>query len=135
MHVAWTNAGAKAQFIAAPSFGADGHLLFGVTGIPVWRGYASAFLRTLGLPAWETPPMDAPASVPVPAGLNRSGSDAFESYRRSTNFHKAFAVGETGRYAWTSGHATRAEAAEATLKRCNEKGPCRLVRIDDEKTE
>jgi dienelactone hydrolase len=131
MHEAWTRAGGQAEFIAAPSFREDGHYLFSGGGLSIWRGYASTFLRKLGLPAWQSPPDDAPARIAKPSGLGTNGSVAFEEYRRSTNFHKAFAMNNNGRFAWQTGFVTRDEAAEATLKLCNEHGACRVVLIDN----
>ena len=131
MFDAWSRAGAKGEFVAAPEFGEDGHMLFGAMGIPIWRGYASAFLAKLALPAWTTPPEDAPAKLDRPNGLGKTGTQGFEDYRRSTNYHKAFAMGDRGRWTWQAGYATREEAADAALRRCTERGSCRVVFIDD----
>jgi dienelactone hydrolase len=131
---AWREGGGAAEFIAAPAFGADGHLLFGTPGIPIWRGYVDGFLRALALPSWRELPDDTPPTVAKPAGLGPNGSRAFEEYRRSTNFHKAFAMSNTGHFQWLSGFATREEAITATRERCAVKDSCRVVLFDNDAT-
>ena len=49
MHAAFTAAGGRAQFIAAPAFGRDGHGLFSATGAPVWTPLLDGFLREKNL--------------------------------------------------------------------------------------
>jgi dienelactone hydrolase len=46
MYDAFVAAGAKAEFVAAPAFGDDGHRYF--TAIPAWRGRVDKFLRSIG---------------------------------------------------------------------------------------
>lgn len=134
MVAAWRAGGAHAEFIAAPAFGTDGHLLFGTTGIPIWRGYVGGFLRALDLPSWHAPPDDTPPVVAKPHPLGPNGTRAFEEYRRSTNFHKAFAISNTGHFQWLSGFATREDAIATTRERCAVKDPCRVVLFDDAAT-
>jgi dienelactone hydrolase len=131
MFDAWTGAGAPGTFVAAPPFGADGHMLFGAAGLPIWRGYVVSFLRERGLPAWSATPPDHTPKVPPPAGLPERGRTSFAAYLRSLSYHKAFALSADGRFAWESGFARREEAAAAALKRCEARGPCRVVLIDD----
>jgi dienelactone hydrolase len=131
MYEKWIGAGAQAEFIAAPSYGQDGHNLFGSSTIPLWRNHASGFLRKLGLPAWEGAPPEPPAPAP-PAGLGQNGRADFLRYFASVNFNKAFVMGEQGRYVWRSGFATRQEAADVAIKACEERGgKCRAVFLDD----
>jgi dienelactone hydrolase len=41
----FTRAGGQAEFVEAPPFRTEGHYLFGVAGIPLWRDYVYTFLR------------------------------------------------------------------------------------------
>jgi dienelactone hydrolase len=131
MFDAWTGAGAPGTFIGAPPFGRDGHSLFGAAGLPIWRDSAARFLAANGLPAWREPPDDPRPTAAPPAGLSARGKDSFAAYARTANYHKAFAMSADGRFAWESGFARPGEAAEAALKRCEARGPCRVVLIDD----
>lgn len=65
---AFTEAGGKAEFIAAPPFGKDGHTLFGEAGAPIWTAYVDAFLARQSLgPASPPIPEAGPASRASPA--------------------------------------------------------------------
>ena len=60
MFDAYRSAGAPAEFIAAPPFGADGHLLLYLAPPPIWWPLVSAFLDGLHLPTRivvDLPPM------------------------------------------------------------------------------
>ena len=46
---AFAGAGGRAQFIAAPAFGDDGHRLFGRRGIETWSPWVDRFLAAQGL--------------------------------------------------------------------------------------
>ena len=46
MHAAFTGAGGRAEYVAAPAYGADGHGYFGAVGS--WQGRVDAFLRQTG---------------------------------------------------------------------------------------
>jgi dienelactone hydrolase len=136
MYEKWIGAGAKAEFIAAPPFGEDGHNLFGSSTIPLWRDYAGNFLKKLGLPSWQSPPSDTPKPIAPPSGLGQHGRADFVRYLASTNYNKAFVMGERGRYSWRSGFATREEAVDASRKACEERGgTCRAVFVDDAKAD
>jgi peptide/nickel transport system permease protein len=46
LHAAFTGAGGRAEYVAAPAYGADGHGYFGAVGS--WQGRVDAFLRQTG---------------------------------------------------------------------------------------
>ena len=45
MHVAFTKAGGRAQLAFVPSYGSDGHQLFGSGGLDVWGPYFDRYLK------------------------------------------------------------------------------------------
>lgn len=55
LYQAFTAAGGKAEFIAAPAFGADGHGLFSEAGVPLWTPYVDAFLEEQHLKLVDQP--------------------------------------------------------------------------------
>lgn len=49
-HAAFTGAGGRAEFVAAPAFGGDGHMLFlRSAAIPTWGPWVDAFLKKNGV--------------------------------------------------------------------------------------
>jgi dienelactone hydrolase len=60
MFNAYRSAGAPAEFVAAPPFGADGHLLLYLASPPIWLPLVSPFLEAVHLPTRivvDLPPM------------------------------------------------------------------------------
>lgn len=132
MFAAWTGAGAPGDFVMAPPFGDDGHDLFSDAGIPIWRPYLDEFLRKNHLPCWATPPDDSLPALALPSGFGPSAHEHLESYRRSKNFHKAFATGAHGHVTWRSGYDTAEAARAEALRACESKGrSCRAMFVDD----
>lgn len=68
-HAAFTEAGGKAEFIAANPFGEDGHHLFSAKGTPFWTPYVDDFLARHNLTLVERlPPLNDDTGVHEPAG-------------------------------------------------------------------
>jgi len=65
MHAAFTAAGGRAQFIDAPAYGRDGHMLFSATGVSIWTPMVDAFLREMNL---GTRDLIAAPATPAAAG-------------------------------------------------------------------
>jgi len=132
MHNAFVSAGGSAEFVMAPPFGRDGHMLFSLAGIPDWTPIVDRFLKANRLVLRESllPPPPLPALDP-PASLSPSGSKAFDSYRAAPP-RKAFAVSPGGAYGWRSGRRTADDAKERALSACRERASdCRIFAVDD----
>ena len=118
-HGAFTRAGGKADFVMTGPFGKDGHRLFSRDGIARWRPIVDRFLRQVGLPTWETPPLlpSAP-NVRAPSGLNKKGQRAWRKYLASPN-NKAFARSRNGsRFGWRTSRNSVAEASADAMRYC-----------------
>lgn len=127
---AFTKAGGKAEFIAAPPFGEEGHYLFS-SGTTAWPAIVDAFFATqhlgLGRPQ-ELPTVPALAS---PSQLSTGGRKDFAAYL-SGSPHKAFAVSPNGAYAWRTRQRSAEEARAAALEACAKYRPdCTVYAIDD----
>ena len=132
MHAAFTSAGGRAQFIDAPAFGRDGHLLFSASGASIWTPMVDGFLREMNLGTRDLIAAPATAALPPPRQLTERGRAAFAAYLASGP-HKAFAVSSKGSYAFRSGRRTQAEAEAAALAECAKHGPdCALYAVGDE---
>lgn len=128
---AFTTAGGQAEFIAAASFGEDGHHLFSMGGVPIWTQYADAFLAEQNLTLRESPlPRDD--GVVFPDGLGERGKKAFLDYFESRG-HKAFALSANGHVGWRIRRDSVADAVEQALANCTKAAghPCRIVNIDN----
>jgi hypothetical protein len=116
-------AGGTGTFVKLPAFGSDGHLLLGDVAVPLWRDRVDGFLREHRLPTWTTPVVEAAATLPAPRRLSSAGREAFEQYRASSNFEKAFAVDGTGNhYGWATGRRAGADAAHDAVEICAKHG-------------
>jgi dienelactone hydrolase len=132
MHDAFTAAGGKAEFVAAPAFGDDGHLLFlRPGGIALWTTYVDAFLKQHDLmPRTQLLALPS-AGLRPPTSLSVSGRTGFEEFRIAAP-HKAFAVAPSGAWDWWAGRRTVDEARMEALARCSARSPgCKVVVIDD----
>lgn len=131
-HAAFQAAGGRAQFIAAPPFGRDGHALFSRSGASIWVPMVDAFLheQNLGLRT-PLPPPSADA-LPPPRELSESGRAAFRQFVLAGD-HKAFAVSPSGGYGWRAGQRSEREARVAALDICQRNGAsCQIYAVDDE---
>lgn len=130
-HAAFTEAGGTAEFVALPAFGEDGHRLMTPAGVPLWRDRVDGFLRQHKLPTWDKPVVEAPADLKPPPNLSTGGREAFGRYLASSNFEKAFAVGQTKGYGSASGQRSPAEAAQEALANCAKNAPdCRVYAVN-----
>lgn len=133
-HKAFTEAGGRAQFVAAPEFGTDGHYLFSTKGAPQWTGYVERFLASQGLTQFERPlpPRDTSA-IHYPKGLTENGRAAFVKYRDGAT-HKAFVMSSTGAFGWRTGRKSAEQAVEEATEFCaaHTTKKCYAVMIDDD---
>jgi dienelactone hydrolase len=129
---AFTLAGGKVDFVAAPPFGSDGHRLFSTAGIPKWAPLVDDFLKAQNLVLLPSPlPPPAPPDIPPPPRLSANGRKAFAEFLISAP-HKAFAVSSTGAFGWRTGRRTIEAARAAALAACAPKATdCRVMVVDD----
>lgn len=129
-HVAFTQAGGHAEFIAAPKFGEDGHTFF-ARAIDQWTPMVDRFLAAQGLARDPLPP-PRPAQLDPPPRISPSGRDGFEAYLKSGP-HRAFAVSPRGAWASRSGQRSAEAAREAALEACNKNSSaeCKIYAVDD----
>lgn len=130
-HEAFLKPGGRAQYIAAPAYGTDGHVLFSAGGRSVWLPMVDGFLRAqnIGLKEPLAPP--AVSALPPPPKFAGSGKEAFSAYLQSGP-HKAFAVSPTGRFAWRSGFRTADDAQKAAIEACEKTGAtCTAYAVND----
>ncbi|MBF0267231.1 MAG: alpha/beta hydrolase [Alphaproteobacteria bacterium] len=137
-HRAFVDAGGQAQFVAAPSFAADGHFLFSEKGAPTWTRYVDDFLgqqAQLG-PRQAPPPARAERKVSFPKGLGEKGKEAFLKYLEA-NDHKAFVMSSDGHYGWRTGRKDIETAIEEATDYCREntRKRCYTVMIDNDPVE
>lgn len=133
MHQEFTKAGGKATFIAAPTFGNEGHSLFSPSGIPVWTRYVDDFLKGQGLALRsDLLPLPARPQVNPPSGLTPSGKKAFQDYLTLPG-KKAFAVDPGRTWGYEFGRRTPEEAKKAALEYCERGGGqgCRVVMLNN----
>jgi dienelactone hydrolase len=114
---AFRSTGGQDEFIHAPAFGNDGHLLFN-HGIPVWTPLVDAFLKTHDLLLLPEPLPDVlPPNIPPPSGLSERGQQAFRSYL-TLGPHKAFAM-STHHFAYSTAQISLEAARKNSLESCN----------------
>src|SRR5262249_6637605 len=114
---AFASAGGNVSFVAAPSFGDDGHLLFSrPAGIPICAPIVDSFLGSNRL--WVRDHLiDMPVvNVVPPSSLGATGRDAFRSYLDSGP-NKAF-VADGSHFGWVSGRRSTDEAIKDALGKC-----------------
>ncbi|MDO8606672.1 MAG: alpha/beta fold hydrolase [Phaeospirillum sp.] len=136
-HAAFTAAGGRAEFIADPPFGSDGHSLFSEKGLPIWGRHVDEFLarQKLTLVNQLLPSRDE-TSTQYPKGLGQQGRDAFLKYLDGSD-HKAFVMSQTGSFGWRTGQKTPEDAVEQATEYCRKhsRKPCYAVMIDDDPVE
>jgi dienelactone hydrolase len=133
-HAAFQASGGRAKFVAAQPFGRDGHSLFSEAGAPIWIPIIDDFLREQNLGLRTPLPPLASDALPAPGHFRPDGPGrgAFRQYLRA-NDHKAFAVSQTGNYAWRSGAATEDEAQRAAQQACERNGAtCSIYAVNGE---
>lgn len=132
MHAAFTAAGGRAQFVAAPAFRRDGHGLFSAIGASIWTPMVDAFLREMNLGTRDLIAAPATAALPPPRQLSERARTGFAAYFASGP-HKAFAVSTKGFFAFRSGLRTPEQAQAAALAECTKHAPdCALYAAGDE---
>jgi hypothetical protein len=135
-YTAFTKNGGKANFIAAPAFGDDGHQLFSLRGIPVWTPMVDDFLYTQNLVLRKTMLQVSAPPVDPPANLSKNARDDFQLYLLSAP-HKAFATSSGKFFRFSTGRRTAPEAEKLALENCTKfappSDPCAIIMIDDEK--
>ncbi len=113
---AYLAGGGRAEFLAMPPFGDDGHLLFAM-GIEQWRAPVDDFLRRLGLPTLPASPLAA-----TPPNARGKTEEAFRKYAASPLPNKAFALSARGAYAWKAGTRSVETAKSEALALCEKHG-------------
>ena len=134
-HAAFTEAGGRAEFIAAPASGEDGHQLFR-RGIESWTPWVDRFLGDLGLAPRQSLIPEVAARLDTPTGLSAKGRAAFSDYILAAP-NKVFAMGSDGAFAWRSGQRSVADARRGALAACetHTRGGCRVVAVNDHREE
>jgi len=129
---AFTGAGGKVAFVAAPPFGTDGHGLFSTAGIPQWAPLVDDFLKSQNLVLRPSPlPPPAPPDIPPPPRLSANGRKAFADFLVGAP-HKAFAMSSTGAFGWRTGRRTVEAAKADALAACPPPATdCRVIAVDD----
>jgi len=123
--------GGNVDFIAAPAFGADGHMLFSAGGIAQWTPYVDAFLQKQNLTQRDTPIELPKPDISPPSALGANGRNSFATYLIDAP-HKAFAMAPDGAFGWKSGARTADAARTAALKNCEQHAPhCDVMFVDD----
>jgi dienelactone hydrolase len=130
MFSAFTTAGGKTEFIAAPAFGGEGHYLFSA-GTAEWPATVDGFLAARHLGLREPLELPKPAALAPPSQLSTKGREDFSSYLAAAP-HKAFAVAANGAYAWRTRKRDADEARAAALQACAQFRPdCWIYAVDD----
>jgi dienelactone hydrolase len=131
---AFTQAGGKAQFIAAPPFGDDGHHLYSLSGISIWTPMVDDFLKSQNAVLRETPlPLPMP-TLQLPVDFPESDRAEFQHYLLSAP-HKAFAASRSEGFGVSFGRRSTQDAEKHALEECKKRkyDDCQIVAIDDEK--
>jgi len=134
---AFVDRGGKARFIAAGSFGDDGHKLFSLRGIPIWTPMVDDFLRSQDLWLRDTLLEIPIPDVEPPVYLDNDGRDEFQRYLLSAP-HKAFAASSAKAFGLSVGQRTAQLAEKRALDACStlatKNDVCAVIMIDDVKT-
>jgi dienelactone hydrolase len=129
---AFASGGARLTFVAAPSFGEDGHSLFSsADGLAVWSPIIDRFLSDNHLMLREHEIDVAVPDLPAPAALNDRGRQAFKTYLASGP-NKAFVVNGT-HFGWSAGRRSPDDAIKDALGLCapNTGLTCTVVNVND----
>jgi dienelactone hydrolase len=129
---AFSRAGGRLTFIAAPAFGDDGHSLFSsANGMPIWTPIVDRFLADNKLVWRDRPIQIATPDVAPPPALSENGRAAFKSYLESGP-NKAFAVFGS-HFGWASGRRSSDQAIQDALGFCQAhvSGKCSIANVND----
>jgi len=123
----------RLEMVGALWFTEDGHELVNLGGRELWRPRIDEFLEVIGAPNWDGDPGDAavPNWDPPPA-LAPADHPA---WRRYLGFggHKAFAMGQGGRFGWAAHRVTPELARSHALRFCeSELDVCRIISVAGE---
>jgi dienelactone hydrolase len=132
MTAAFSKAGGHLDFVAAPSFGDDGHQLFSAaSGMAIWSPIVDRFLAANKLVLRDRLIDISTPDVAPPSGLGDNGRAAFKSYLESGP-NKAFAV-LGSHFGWASGRRSPDEAARDALGFCQAhvSGKCAVANVND----
>jgi dienelactone hydrolase len=133
---AFSKAGGRATFIAAPPFGEDGHHLFSLQGIPIWTPMVDAFLKQQNAVMRDTLLQVPLPAADFPANLPDSDRIEFQKYLLGAP-HKAFAASAASGLGTSTGRRTTQDAEKHALEDCKKAAPkhspCALIMIDDKK--
>lgn len=132
LHMAFTSAGGKLDFVMLSPFEQDGHAIFSPRGIAIWTPHVDAFLKEQKLAVREDLlPLSQP-DVGLLQHLPKSHHRAFQDYLMHAP-HKAFAMSAGGAYDWRSGRRTVEAAKADALAECAKRATdCRVVVVDEE---
>jgi dienelactone hydrolase len=131
---AFRSSGGQDEFIQAPAFGDDGHMLFN-HGIAIWTPIVDAFLKAHDLVLLPEPlPEVAPPNIPPPAGLSDRCQESFRNYL-ILGPHKAFAI-SPHHCAFSVAQINPDEARKRALENCNRNASasgeqCSVVFVED----
>ncbi len=128
---AFTRAGGKADFVAAPANGKDGHFLFSAA-IPAWTPSVDRFLSDHGLAVRKAPIALPVSTLAPPPELGERNRNGFRDYVAAPG-NKAFAVSPDGAYGWKSGQRAEADAQQGALENCakHTRKTCRIAVVND----
>ena len=129
---AFSKAGGRLTFVAAPPFGDDGHQLFSAAGgMPIWTPIVDRFLAENGLTLRDRLIAIATPVISPPAPLDDNGRAAFRSYLESGP-NKAFAI-SGAHFGWASGRRSADEAINDALGFCQAhvQGRCTIANVND----
>jgi len=132
MTTAFSKAGGHVDFVAAPSFGDDGHQLFSAaSGMAIWSPIVDRFLAANKLVLRDRMIDISTPDVAPPSGLGDNGRTAFKSYLESGP-NKAFAVSGS-HFGWASGRRSPDEAVRDALGFCQAhvSGKCAVANLND----
>lgn len=130
--VAFSSGGGRLSFVEAPSFGDDGHQLFGaVNGIALWSPIVDRFLAANDLVLRQHEIDVATPNLAPPSSLNAKGREAFEGYLAGGP-NKAFVVNGS-HYGLATGRRSIDDAVKDALGFC---APgtllkCTVVNVND----
>jgi dienelactone hydrolase len=133
----FTAGGGRAQFVSASPFGADGHGLFSLAGIPIWTSMVDAFLQSQNLVLRKTLlNLPEPPNIDSPTQLSERARAEFRQFL-TFPMHRAFAVSAGGHFGYSFGARSVEDAVQSAEERCGNaaetKEPCTLYIVDDAK--
>jgi len=123
----FTEAGGKAEFVAAPALGVDGHALFIRMYASIWTRYVDAFLLRKNMKLMDgLIAVEDEAGVDYPPHMSPAIKATFLDYLDAGD-HKAFAMSYAQGWSWVSKQVSGEAAAQNALKGC---ATCFVVSID-----